>query len=150
MKISSGLNKQIFLAIAFSGLFPLLVMTFQNHYFARQTIENVEKEHLAFSLHSRELWLRTWVNHTRRDFYHLALDNGDKKNLSDEEIFLRTARKLFTGHLTYRSISLYRPDWSLLIRYPEDFKDEVQSPSKTYRAKLQPGYPACHRAARSD
>ncbi|MBA3007598.1 MAG: sensor histidine kinase [Proteobacteria bacterium] len=137
MKISSGLNKQIFLAMAFSGLFPLLVMAFQNHYFARQTIENVEKEHLAFSLHSRELWLRTWVNHTRRDFYHLALDNSDKKNLSDEEIFLQTARKLFIGHLTYRSISLYRPDWSLLIRYPQDFKDEVQSPSKTYRAKLQ-------------
>jgi signal transduction histidine kinase len=137
MKITSGLNKQIFLAMAVAGLFPLLVMAFQNNYFARQTIENVEKEHLAFSLRSRELWLRTWVNHTRRDFYHLALDNGDKKDLSDEEIFLRLARKLFTGHLTYRSISLYRPDWSLLIRYPEDFKEEVQSPSKAYRGKLQ-------------
>jgi signal transduction histidine kinase len=137
MKIISGLNRQIFLAMAVAGLFPLLVMAFQNNYFARQTIENVEKEHLAFSLRSRELWLRTWVNHTRRDFYHLALDNNDKKNLSNEEIFLRMARKLFMGHLTYRSISLYRPDWSLLIRYPEDFKEEVESPSKMYRAKLQ-------------
>jgi signal transduction histidine kinase len=137
MKISSGLNKQIFLAMAVAGLFPLLVMAFQNNYFAQQTIEIIEKEHLAFSLRSRELWLRTWVNHTRRDFYHLALDNGDKKDLSDEEIFLRTARRLFTGHLTYRSISLYRPDWSLLIRYPEEFKEEIQAPSKAYREKLQ-------------
>jgi signal transduction histidine kinase len=137
MKIFSGLNRQIFLAMAVAGLFPLLVMAFQNNYFARQTIENVEKEHLAFSLRSRELWLRTWVNHTRRDFYHLALDNSDKKNLSNEEIFLRMARKLYMGHLTYRSISLYRPDWSLLIRYPEDFTDEIQPPSETYRAKLQ-------------
>lgn len=137
MKITSGLNKQIFLAMAVAGLFPLLVMAFQNNYFAKQVIENVEKEHLSFSLRSRELWLRTWVSHTRRDFYHLAFDNGAKKDLSDEEIFLRSARKLFKGHLTYRSISLYRPDWSLLIRYPEGFKEEVQSPSKTYRAKLQ-------------
>lgn len=137
MKITSGLNKQIFLAMAVAGLFPLLVMAFQNNYFARQVIENVEKEHLAFSLRSRELWLRTWVNHTRRDFYHLAFNNDDKKELSDEEIFLQSARKLFKGHLSYRSISLYRPDWSLLIRYPEDFNEEVQSPSKTYRAKLQ-------------
>ncbi|MBU1137941.1 MAG: HAMP domain-containing histidine kinase [Proteobacteria bacterium] len=137
MKITSGLNKQIFLAMAVAGLFPLLIMAFQNNYFARQTIENVEKEHLAFSLRSRELWLRTWVGHTRQDFYHLAFDNGDKKDLSDEEIFLRSARKLFKGHLTYRSISLYRPDWSLLIRYPEGFKEDVQSPSTAYRGKLQ-------------
>ncbi len=137
MKTTSGLTKQIFLAMAIAGLFPLLVMAFQNNYFARQTIENVEKEHLAFSLRSRQLWLRTWVSHTRRDFYHLAFDNGDKKDLSDEEIFLQAARKLFKGHLTYRSISLYRPDWSLLIRYPEEFKEEVPSPSKAYRNKLQ-------------
>lgn len=137
MKITAGLNRQIFLAMAVAGLFPLLVMAFQNNYFAQQTIENVEKEHLAFSLRSRELWLRTWVNHTRQDFYHLALDNSDKKGLSDQEIFLRLARKLFMGHLTYRSISLYRPDWSLIIRYPEGFNEEVQSPSKAYRGKLQ-------------
>ncbi len=61
MKITSGLNKQIFLAMAIAGLFPLLVTAFQNSYFAKQTIETVEKEHLAFSLHSRLLWLRTWV-----------------------------------------------------------------------------------------
>ncbi|MBU0944846.1 MAG: sensor histidine kinase [Proteobacteria bacterium] len=137
MKITSGLNKQIFLAMAVAGLFPLLVMAFQNNYFARQTIENGEKDHLAFSLRSRQLWLRTWVSHTRQDFYHLAFDTDASKDLRDEEMFLQTAKKLFKGHLTYRSISLYRPDWSLIIRYPEGFKEEVQSPSKAYRKKLQ-------------
>ncbi len=137
MKITSGLNKQIFLAMAVVGLFPLLVMAFQNHYFARQTIENVEKEHLAFSLRSRLLWLRTWVSHTRQDFYHLAFDDGGKKGLSDDEVFLLAAQKLFKGHITYRSISLYRPDWSLLVRYPEGSTKEVQSPPDAYREKLQ-------------
>lgn len=138
MKISSGLNKQIFLAMAVVGLFPLLVMAFQNHYFARQAIENVEKEHLAFSLRSRLLWLRTWVSHTRQDFYHLAFDDGGKEDLSDEEVFLHAAQKLFKGHITYRSISLYRPDWSLLVRYPQGLKEEVHPPAEAYRLKLLP------------
>lgn len=34
-KTGSGLNRQIFLALAVVGLFPLLIMAFQNHYFAR-------------------------------------------------------------------------------------------------------------------
>ena len=137
MKISSGLNKQIFLALAVVGLFPLLVMAFQNHYFARKVLENAEKDHLSFALRSRLLWLRTWVSHTRQDFYQVAFDGGDRKELSDEEVFLLSAQKLFKGHLTYRSISLYRPDWSLLIRYPEGFDGEVQSPAETYRKELQ-------------
>jgi len=137
MKIPSGLNRQIFLAMAFAGLLPLLVMAFQNNYFARQTIENVEKEHLAFSLRSRLLWLRTWVSHTRQDFYHLAFADSDKTDLSDEEVFIRAAEKLFKGHVTYRSISLYRPDWSLLVRYPEGFLGEVHSPAAGYREKLK-------------
>ncbi len=136
MKITSGLNKQIFLALAVVGLFPLLVMAFQNHNFAKKTIENVEKEHLSFSLRSRLLWLRTWVSHTRQDFYHLAFDDGGNKDLSDEEVFLLSAQKLFKGHITYRSISLYRPDWSLLVRYPEGFKEKVKTPSDHYKDKL--------------
>ncbi len=137
MKITSGLNKQIFLAMAVVGLFPLLVMAFQNHYFARKSIENVEKEHLAFSLRSRLLWLRTWVSHTKQDFYHLAFDDGGKQHRSEDEVFVLSAQKLFKGHVTYRSISLYRPDWSLLVRYPQGLKEEVKTPSETYRAKLQ-------------
>jgi signal transduction histidine kinase len=137
MKISSGLNKQIFLAMAVVGLLPLLVMAFQNHYFARQTIENVEKEHLSFALRSRLLWLRTWVSHTRQDFYHLAFDDGGKKKLGDEEVFFAATEKLFKGHIIYRSISLYRPDWSLLVRYPQGLKEEVKRPSEKYREKLQ-------------
>ncbi len=137
MKITSGLNKQIFLAMAVVGLFPLLVMAFQNHYFARQAIENGEKEHLAFSLRSRLLWLRTWVSHTRQDFYHLALDDSARQGQSDEAMFLAAAQRLFKGHIAYRSISLYRPDWSLLARYPQGFKEELKNPAGAFGRRLQ-------------
>jgi signal transduction histidine kinase len=137
MKTTSKLNKQIFLAMAIAGIFPLLVMAFQNNYFARQTIETIEKEHLSFSLRSRLLWLRTWVSHTRQDFYHIAFESHAREAISDEDAFISAAQKLFKGHVTYRSISLYRPDWSLLIRYPEGFTETVHAPSKSYRKKLE-------------
>ncbi len=137
MKITSGLNKQIFLAMAVVGLLPLLVMAFQNHYFAQKVIEDAEKEHLTQALRSRLLWLRTWVSHTRQDFYQLAFDDGGGQYQTDEEAFHQAARKLFKGHLTYRSISVYRPDWSLLTRYPDNFQGEVFPPSAAYKEKLE-------------
>ncbi|PLX51182.1 MAG: hypothetical protein C0613_00835 [Desulfobulbaceae bacterium] len=137
MKITSGLNRQIFLAMTFVGLFPLLIMAFQNHIFARNSIENVEKEHLSFSLRSRLLWLRTWVSHTRQDFYHLAFTGSGRQGGSEQERYLLAARKLFKGHIIYRSISLYRSDWSLLVRYPEGVKGAVQMPQGQYRRALE-------------
>lgn len=122
--------------MAIAGLFPLLVMAFQNNYFARQTIKTIEKEHLAFSLRSRLLWLRTWVSHTRQDFYHIAFESHDREDMTDDDVFVLAAQKLFKGHVTYRSISLYRPDWSLLVRYPEGFAEEIHSPAKPYRKEL--------------
>lgn len=91
----------------------------------------------VFSLRSRLLWLRTWVSHTRQDLYHLAFDDGGNKDLTDNEVFLQAAQKLFTGHVSYRSISLYRPDWSLIVRYPEGSREKTRILSADYKKKLE-------------
>ncbi len=137
MQTTSGLNKQIFLAMAVVGLLPLFIMAFQNNYFARKVIKNVEEEHLAYSLRSRLLWLRTWTSHIRQDFYHVAFERNESKIINDQEAFLLSAQKLYKGHINYRSITVYKPNWIALARYPKGFSKEVQPLNESYRKKLQ-------------
>ena len=137
LEIGTGLNRQVFLALALVGLLPLIIMAWQNHHFAREAIAKAEKEHLAFSLHSRLLWLRTWASHTRQDFYYLSFDDGGHPDLGDEQIYALAAQKLYKGHVNYRSISLYQPDWSLAKRYPEGFNKKINPLSPAYKQALQ-------------
>lgn len=109
--------------MAITGLVPILIFSFQNHYFAKKAIEKLEKDHLNYSLKSRMLWLREWLRHSKKEFNRIA----GKVNIQDgtlsannKTIIKFAADTLFKGHASYKSLTIFDHNWNPISQFPDD------------------------------
>ena len=102
-----------------TGLFPILILTFHNHYFGKQAIEKLEKGHLNYALKSRMLWLREWIRHSKKEFNRIAakvsLEEGSFSP-DNPSIVNYAAETLIKGHASYRSLTIYNQNWITISR----------------------------------
>ena len=125
-------------------LAPLVVMALQNYFFAKKTIRHMEVDYLQVALKTRVLWLRTWVSHTRQEFYltgfHSADHEKSNKGAQGELASVKhTLFELFRGHGKFRSITLYDTSWQPVIHVPETYVDPPPLPSKKLMTEVEKG-----------
>ena len=123
MPLSSNLKRKIFIFMALTGLVPLLILAFQNHYFGKKAIEKLEIEHLSYSLKSRMLWLREWTRYTKKEFFRLGnqltFNKDGHVNSEDLTALGFAVQGLFKGHSKYKSLTLYDNNWSVIRQFNE-------------------------------
>jgi len=139
MSVSSNLKRKIFIYMALTGLVPLLVLAFQNHYFGKKAIEKLETEHLSYSLKSRMLWLREWTRHTRKEFFRLGTSLSTKNDRPSQEKLAAldvAVQGLFTGHSKYKSLTVYDHNWSVIRQYNENPPLAIPPPSSDLKNKF--------------
>ena len=145
MKSCSPLCKKIFLGMSLVGLVPLLIMAFQNHYFARKTIRTLEVDHLELALKTRMLWLRTWISHTRQEVYLTGFHRPDEGHDGPQPALDSTASirhsifELFRGHGKFRSLVLYDHLWNAEVLLPETFDSPPFEPAVEMKTALEKG-----------
>lgn len=134
----SNLKKKIFIYMAIAGLVPLLLLSFQNHYFGKKVIGKLEKEHLQFALKSRMLWLREWLRHSKKEFSRISNQiNIENNSLSPDDLkTLQFATEaLFKGHASYESLTIYDKNWTAIEHFPKNPHLE-KSPSEIFKTKF--------------
>ncbi|MBU0968446.1 MAG: sensor histidine kinase [Proteobacteria bacterium] len=135
----SNLKRKIFIYMALTGLVPLLVLAFQNHYFGKKAIEKLEIEHLSYSLKSRLLWLREWTRHTKKEFFRIGIQLSSKdapitkKDLTTLDF---AVQGLFKGHSKYKSLTVYDQNWSVICQFNENPQLQIPPPSSDFKKKF--------------
>ncbi|MBU4262694.1 MAG: sensor histidine kinase [Proteobacteria bacterium] len=139
MPLSSNLKRKFFIYMALTGLVPLLVLAFQNHYFGKKAIEKLEIEHLNYSLKSRMLWLREWTRQTKKEFFSLGIQLSAKDaRITKEDLTALdfAVQGLFNGHSKYKSLTVYDPNWSVIRQFNENPQFEIPPPSSGFKKKF--------------
>lgn len=139
MPQSSNLKRKIFIYMALTGLVPLLVLAFQNHYFGKKAIEKLEIEHLSYSLKSRMLWLREWTRHTKKEFFRIGIQLSAKDARIPKEDLAAldfAVQGLFRGHSKYKSLTIYDQNWSVIRQFNENQQLPIPPPSSGFKKKF--------------
>lgn len=139
MLLSANVKRKIFTYMALAGLVPLLVLSFQNHYFGKKAIEKLEVEHLDCSLKSRMLWLLEWTRHSKKEFFRVGsiiASEDDRISRNDPTSSQIAVEGLFKGHSKYKSLTVYNQNWSIIRQFEERPDDVPPPPSDVFKKKF--------------